>query len=118
MIDSDTTLGQLAAQFTDLVIEHAAEKHVKHATLNNNILNAEVFNMMHGGTVIIVYKAKINEEEFEARDTIIPGIKEEDVMVFNIGKGEENLYISQRVLKEVHNKISNELVKRIKNISK
>ena len=114
-ITTETTLGSLAASFADMVIDKAAENHIKHASLPDNLIKGEVFNLDNGKDITIVFKARINGEEFESRDSIPSNIeRSEGNMIFDIGtRKDSRVYISHKCMEELWRVVKHQIVKTI-----
>ncbi len=111
-ITTETTLGSLAARFADMVIESSAKEYVKHASLPDNLIKGEIFNLPDGIGVKIVLKAIINGEEFSAEDFYTPGIIN-DKEAFDISKNTDNqhIYITREVMNKLFIKVKERIIK-------
>ena len=107
-IDENTTLGSLAASFTDMLITEASKKMIKQTSLPNNIIKAEIYNVMMGNLVEIRLRASINGIDFDVRDTV--SLTKSD-SVFRIrGNRKEEIFVSKKIMEELFSIIKMKII--------
>jgi hypothetical protein len=114
-IDENTTIGGLASKFAEMVINQAAKNFVAHSPLPDNLIKGEVFNINNSPEIVIVIKAKINGQEFEARDSISVDLepKEGDAII-DIGSNNNSVFLNKGAMEELWRQIKHQILKAAK----
>ena len=110
-INAETTLGNLAASFTDLLIEKASEKMITGCALENNIIKGEVYNVTNASDKEMILIARINEFQFKATKSYSSCVQDKNDTVYDISKyTKEPVYLSSSLIAEVVSQIKTAII--------